>query len=74
MKYSYPAIFRPAEKGMYEVWFPDLDNCFIRIYESLRGNAIGDLRQLLISYNYEITNLIRITYKDGKTSAILFQE
>lgn len=28
MKYSYPAIFRPAEKGMYEVWFPDLDNCF----------------------------------------------
>lgn len=28
MKYAYPAYFRPAEKGMFEVSFPDLENCY----------------------------------------------
>lgn len=28
MKYAYPAYFKPAEKGMYEVIFPDLENCY----------------------------------------------
>ena len=27
MKYIYPAVFTPEEKGLYSVRFPDLDGC-----------------------------------------------
>ena len=28
MKYAYPAVFTPEEKGMYSVNFPDLESCY----------------------------------------------
>ena len=28
MRYNYPAIFTPEEKGMYSVIFPDLEGCY----------------------------------------------
>lgn len=27
-KYVYPAVFTPEEKGMYSVYFPDLESCY----------------------------------------------
>ena len=27
-KYSFPAVFAPAEEGGYFITFPDLENCF----------------------------------------------
>lgn len=55
MKYVYPAVFTPEEKGQFSVYFPDLEGCYTS-GENL-GDAIymaGDvLAMTLVSYKYK---------------------
>ncbi len=52
MKYVYPAVFTPEEKGQFSVYFPDLEGCYTS------GDNLGDaiymagdvLAMTLVSY------------------------
>lgn len=52
MKYIYPAVFTPEEKGQFSVYFPDLEGCYTS------GDNLGDaiymagdvLAMTLVSY------------------------
>ena len=52
-RYSYPAIFSPAEEGGYTVNFPDLEGCFTEGGYPDGSDLYGRRCPCLILYGYE---------------------
>lgn len=50
----------------------ELNEAFRKIYDSSTGRELDDIRNILLSYNYDISSIIRICAKDGNIGAILF--
>ena len=52
-RYSYPAIFSPAEEGGYTVNFPDLEGCFTEGDTLTEAIYMAEDVLALILYGYE---------------------
>ena len=52
-RYSYPAIFSPAEEGGYTVNFPDLEGCFTEGDTLTEAFYMAEDVLALILYGYE---------------------
>ena len=52
-KYSYPAIFTPAEEGGYTVNFPELEGCFTEGDDLTEAIYMAEDALALVLYGYE---------------------
>lgn len=52
-RYSYPAIFTPAEEGGYTVIFPDLEGCFTEGDSLTEALYMAKDALALVLYGYE---------------------